>query len=45
MDMKSTFSVVEIKQAFGDMIPEMDLEPSKQNIDLERYLFDLVEYL
>ena len=45
MDVKPTFSLVEMKQAFGGMIQEVDLEPSKQYIDLERYLFDLVEYL
>ena len=45
MELKPTFSVVEMKQAFGDMIQEVYLEPSKQYIDLERYLFDLMEYL
>ena len=45
MDVKPTFSVLELKQAFDGMIQEVDLEPSKQYIDLERYLFDVVEYL
>ena len=45
MELKPNFSVVEMKKAFGDMIQEVYLEPSKQYIDLERYLFDLTEYL
>ena len=45
MDVKPTYSVVEMKHAFGGMIQEVDLEPIKQYIDLERSLFDLMEYL
>ena len=45
MDVKSTFSIVEMKQAFGGMIQAVDLEPSKEYIDLELDLFDLIEYL
>ena len=45
MELKPSFSVVEMKKAFGGMIQEVYLEPSKQYIDLERYLFDLTEYL
>ena len=45
MDAKPTFSLMEMKQAFGGMIQQVNLEPSKQYIDLERYLFDVVEYL
>ena len=45
LGLKPTFSLVERKQAFVGMIQEVDLEPSKQYIDLERYLLDLMEYL
>ena len=36
---------MEMKQAFGCIIQQVDLEPNKEYIDLERYLFDMVEYL
>ena len=45
MDVKPTFSVMEMKQAFCGMIQQVDLEPSKQYIDPKRYFFELMEYL
>ena len=45
MNVKPTFSVVEMKKAFGGMIQEVDLEPSKEYIYLELDLLDLIEYL
>ena len=41
----TTFNEVNRKQVFNGLIQEVILEPSKQYIDLESYLDDLVEYL
>ena len=40
----TTFTEVYRKQAFNGLIREVILEPTKQYIDLESYLDDLVEY-
>ena len=42
---QTTFTEVNRKQAFNGLIQEVILEPSKQNLDLESYFDDLVEYL
>ena len=41
----TTCNEVNRKQAFGVLVQEVLLEPSKQNTDLESYLDELVEYL
>ena len=41
----TTFTEVNRKQAFNGLIQEVILEPTKQYIDFESYLHDLVEYL
>ena len=43
-NVKPTFSVLEMKQAFGGMIQTVDLQLRNQYIEMERNLFELMEY-